>query len=110
MNGYLQVLHDRADLYILSDTNAEHWSHIEQNILALGGFRQVFLSHELKMTKKRTEVFAHVLDQIPHVAPSCLFIDDTAANIQLAAQMGLQTHLYAEQKAMAYTIERFLDG
>ena len=89
--GMLQSLKEKTDLYILSDTNAEHWRYITEHILDPHMFNQIFLSHELRMTKKSPEVFNHVLAEIPHAAQMCLFIDDTSANI---ARMGNIIYIY----------------
>ena len=95
--AFLREVRQKAELYILSDTNAEHWQHIADHILPLDMFSQIFLSHELRMTKKTPAVFNHVLGEIPYTADACLFIDDTSANIDVANSVGLRTHHYQDQ-------------
>ena len=90
----------------MSDTNAEHWQHIADHILPLDVFSQIFLSHELLMTKKTAGVFEHVLNEIPYAAEACLFIDDTSANIDIADSLGFGTHHYRDQGRLLNTLER----
>ena len=106
----LQRLSEQADLHILSDTNLEHWSHIVDSILPIGLFDGVYVSHELKMTKKERHVFDHVLADIPQAASQCLFVDDTLANVEVAQRTGLRTHHYTDRHEMLGAIEGHLGG
>ena len=107
MTELLDGLRGRFPLYILSDTNAEHWRYIAECILPLDRFDRIFLSHELRLTKKTPAVFEHVFAEIPHLPNECLFIDDTSANIEIAKRVGLQTHRYTDPASMIDAIERF---
>ena len=51
-------------LFILSDTNEEHWQHIAKSYLDPALFEDVFLSHRLGMVKPDPRLFAHVVQTI----------------------------------------------
>ena len=104
----LADLSSRATLFVLSDTNAEHWRRVETDILPLQHFETIFLSHELRMTKRSTDVFAHVLREITYGPSECLFVDDTQSNIELASALDIRTHHYQNQASLRDAIESFL--
>ncbi|MEM7477875.1 MAG: hypothetical protein AAF483_23050 [Planctomycetota bacterium] len=83
VEALLSDLGKQSELYILSDTNDVHWSHI-------------------------SNVFHHVLSEIQRPANQYLFIDDTSANTDTAQSCGFQTHHYQERSLMIAEISRHL--
>ena len=108
VGGLLSELNERATLYVLSDTNAAHWNWISRQILDLSVFEHIFLSHELKMTKRHTDVFKHVIGAVEFAPQDCLFIDDTYSNVALADSVALRAHHYQDSQAMQDAINQHL--
>lgn len=83
-------------LFLLSNTNALHISHVGQIMgrdrytRFRGCFEQFYLSHEIRLRKPDREIFQFVLDQNNLQAAETLFIDDTLENTEAAAILGIQ--------------------
>ncbi|MBO4673136.1 MAG: HAD family phosphatase [Bacteroidaceae bacterium] len=90
---------------LLSNTNEAHWQKIVKK--CFGGedaadrlpvdqyFDHIFLSQEMHMAKPNDDIYLEVLRQIDAKAEECLFIDDSSANLEAAAALGIHT-LHAE--------------
>lgn len=85
------------NIAILSNTNAIHWQHCEQQMLIPQGWplrehvERVYLSHELHMAKPDVEIFQEVLRRSGFRAEETLLVDDSAANCKTARTLGMQT-------------------
>jgi len=53
-------------------------------------FDHFYLSHEMKMRKPNTDIFAYVLKKHSLVAQETLFVDDTKENTAAAKRLGIQ--------------------
>lgn len=81
-------------VYMLSNTNEEHWRYIEKNFFpesVTNYFDGVYMSQVLGMAKPDKRVFEHVLKDIGAEAEECLYVDDTPSNCEAAACLGLHT-------------------
>ena len=56
-------------------------------------FDDIYVSYRLKMTKPSAEIFEAVAADLGIRPEEALFIDDSAANIAAAAQLGFNTML-----------------
>lgn len=81
--------------YMLSNTNEMHWVFIVQKFFLSEGYQcqdlfdSIFLSHEVNLAKPDAEIYRHVLKQIGSDGADCLFIDDSAANVEGAMNEGI---------------------
>ncbi|SHJ54029.1 putative hydrolase of the HAD superfamily [Arenibacter nanhaiticus] len=98
----LQFLEDLAKqqdyrLFLLSNTNALHIPHVEQQMGKLqferfrNCFEQFYLSHEIKLRKPNQEIFEFVLNENNLKASETFFIDDTLENTVAATPLGIKT-------------------
>lgn len=84
------------NLFLLSNTNELHISWIQENwgMPLYNTFKNCFdhfyLSHEMKMRKPNTDIFAYVLKKHSLVAQETLFVDDTQENTAAAKRLGIQ--------------------
>lgn len=95
----LLSLKESYKLYMLSNTNPIAISGVEKLFLKTGYqmrecFNKLFLSYEMKMVKPSSEIYTTMLEQANMIPSQTLFIDDSPANIDSAAKVGLQTVLY----------------
>ena len=109
VSALLTELSTQTTLIILSDTNAEHWDHITENILDLSLFSHVFVSHHSGMIKDSRAIFDHVIDEIDFAPEQLLFIDDTLSNTIHATASGLATHHFKNRNGMLTAIGEHLD-
>lgn len=93
----LMSLSEKYRLFILSNTNPIHWELCRDNFLRFGDkgvndiFEKIFLSYQLKMAKPDREIYEKMLEEGGMTAQETLFIDDSEANINAAAALGIRT-------------------
>lgn len=87
-------------LFLLSNTNTIHLKYFRQIFTRDTGkpsldryFIRTWYSHLIGLRKPYKAIYEFVLQDADLIAQETLFIDDTAANIDAALQLGLQTHL-----------------
>ena len=94
----LQLRRSGCTLYLLSNTNVMHWQYCRDHLFPyrqcqVGNyFKHVFLSYEMHMCKPHPDIFRAVLDEAGIEATDTLFIDDSQANCDAAATLGLSTY------------------
>lgn len=93
----IEALSHRYHISLLSNTNDIHWEYsLQEHFLSQGYdpdkmFEHVFLSQRLHMAKPDREIFEEVLRQSGYKAEETLFVDDSEANCQAFAALGVQT-------------------
>lgn len=97
---YLEILSERYNLYLLSNTNSIHLSAftvIVNKAVPLktldGFFKKCYYSHIIQMRKPYLETYKFLLSDAGINADETLFIDDSEVNIEGAIKAGLITHL-----------------
>ena len=91
----LTTLHGSGhSLYALSNWSAEKFAVVRPQYPFLEWFEDIVLSGDLRMAKPDPLIFMAFLQRTGLNAPDCLFIDDSAANIQVSSQMGFGTILF----------------
>ena len=84
-------------LFLLSNTNALHVPHVAEKMgLAKferfrNCFEQFYLSHEIHLRKPDSEIFKFVLKNNALKPEETFFVDDTKANTDAAASLGIKT-------------------
>ena len=96
LNKLRELKQKRYTICMLSNTNEAHWQEIVKK--CFGGqevvdelFDHVFLSQEMHMAKPNDEIYLEVLRQINAKAEECFFLDDSSANLEAAAALGVHT-------------------
>lgn len=90
-------------LFLLSNTNDMHWRKCTEDFFPMplpdgstagvaDYFDHCFLSYQLHQAKPSADIFRTVLGQAGLQAEETLFIDDSAANCEAAAALGMQTY------------------
>jgi 2-haloacid dehalogenase len=62
----------------------------------LGLFEDIIVSGEVGVAKPDPEIFEILRKRIGHDLGACIFIDDSAANIEAAGRAGLDTILFTD--------------
>jgi HAD superfamily hydrolase (TIGR01509 family) len=94
MLALVHRLHGAYRLFVLSDTNEEHWKHVAENYLDPALFEDVFLSHRLGMVKPDPQLFEHMLAKVACPPAHAIFVDDTPENVTAARTFGMNAYLY----------------
>ena len=92
--GVVDMLRDIGETHkvaLLSNTNPIHWNMIDSD----GSFRRlfdhVFLSFEIGIVKPHCSIFEHILSAVQMDPGRVVFLDDTAKNVEAAANMGFHS-------------------
>lgn len=82
-------------LILLSNTNAFHIEQVIENMSLerynrfKASFDPFYLSHEIHLSKPSANIYEFVINENNLNAEECLFIDDTKANTDAAAELGI---------------------
>lgn len=93
----LLKLRKRYRLFLLSNTNRIHREYsckeffLSNDYSVNDYFERIYLSYELGLMKPDTAIFKTLLEQEGLIAQETLFIDDSPANCEAAALLGLHT-------------------
>lgn len=90
----LQSLANSTPLFLLSNTSGLHKDHLFASYPVFQLFADGVYSYSAKCSKPSPEIFRHTLERLDLDPAQTFFIDDLAANIATAADMGFATHLY----------------
>lgn len=85
----LRRFHRRYPLYLLSDTNEIHFTHVKQTVQALRLFDQCIVSYEVGALKPDPRMYREVLRRSGLPASACVFVDDRAENVEGAERVGM---------------------
>lgn len=90
---------------VFSNTNAEHWAHVDAKCGGALERFELYLSHDLGAVKPDLEAFALVAARAGLDPRRCLFIDDMAANVEGARRAGFQAEQFTSQGALEALLE-----
>lgn len=101
---YLEHLSNNYNLFLLSNTSKihfDHWQNMFDPQLGAGRyFDGIFCSFEFHIAKPDKRAFQHVIEATGIVPDETLFFDDSAKNIQTAAEMGFNVQLIDEDEEL----------
>lgn len=89
----IDELAGRAEVGILSNTNALHWSNQVDHDIVAGLFTRHYLSFQLGLAKPDADIFAHVIADLDRPADRILFLDDNQINVDGARAAGMRSAL-----------------
>lgn len=81
------------DLYLFSNVSQD-FHQFKEIIPGLEYFDGVFLSSDWKRLKPEKELYQHFFDHFDLEPSECFFVDDLAANIEGAAALGMDGHVF----------------
>ena len=96
----LSACHSSIRLVLV--TNAT--SRLPRDLQTLGlldRFHAVVNSSQVRVAKPRTEIFRVALERSGATPAQALFIDDTAANVESAASLGIHSHAFVGHQGMS---------
>ena len=92
----LKALKEKYRLFLLSNTNAIHHRHFQQQLyLQTGGyledlFEKTYYSHTIGLRKPDVAIFQRVINENKLNPAETIFVDDTEENMAGAKEAGLQ--------------------
>jgi putative hydrolase of the HAD superfamily len=113
----LQQLQKNYKVYLLSNTNIIHFWHYTKeffenyNIQMIDLFDKLFLSYEIGLHKPDTSIYSYVIEDLGIEPSKTVFIDDSLANIESAAGLGINIiHITGENDVTGYFVNGLLRG
>jgi glucose-1-phosphatase len=94
----LKALAGRLPLYLLSNTSGLHKEHLFASYPVFAHFDDGIYSYAAKCSKPGKPIFHHTIERLELDPTQTFFIDDLAANIATAADLGFVTHRYDHQQ------------
>lgn len=112
MADLLQTLRGQGHpLYLLSNTNEVHYEWLQTHYDVARHFDELVLSYKVGCQKPDLSIYREVLRRSGREPGAHIFIDDLKANVDAAAQVGMQTvhfqgveHLKKKLTALGYQI------
>lgn len=92
-------------LAVLSNWSAEKFPVARERYDFLGWFETRVISGEVGVSKPDPRIFRRLLERTGFDPATTLFVDDQPANIAVAAEHGLQTHLFHDPPALRADLE-----
>lgn len=91
----LSCLARNIDLWILSNTNHLHFSHIAGHYTFMRHFRGCVVSYEAGFLKPDRRIFELALNKAGATAAETVFVDDAMINVEAARSLGLDAFQFA---------------
>lgn len=91
MEKLLIRLKKNYPLYLISNTNPMHYTHLKKGFKLLRHFKRKFPSHEVKARKPELRIYRRVLQKIGYRPEETVFIDDMKSFIRGAKKVGMYT-------------------
>ncbi|MBO4476193.1 MAG: HAD family phosphatase [Bacteroidales bacterium] len=105
----VKELSQRYDVFLLSNNNALSMILHRPNFASAGlpldtSFKEMFLSHEMRMLKPDPEIYLEAIRRSGHKAGECLFIDDSQKNVDGAIAVGMRAVLLPDGASLRETV------
>ena len=94
MSELLQTLKKSYALYLLSNTNENHYGYIQREFDVARHFSELILSYEVGSAKPDLAIYEEVISRSGIAPGSCVFVDDLEHNVHAAREVGLQALLF----------------
>ncbi|MBZ0188723.1 MAG: HAD family phosphatase, partial [Candidatus Obscuribacterales bacterium] len=94
MAGLLERVRLRYRLYLLSNTNQNHYQYIQDNFNVERHFEELILSYMVRSAKPNLAIYEEVMLRSGLNPGQCLFIDDLKENIETARALGMKSILF----------------
>ena len=109
IDGTVEILErldgDGHELHALTNWSAETFPIARERYRFLDRFRSILVSGDERLMKPDPAIFELMLERIGHPAGRCLFIDDSAKNIEAAAGLGFDAIRFTSPEALKSALE-----
>lgn len=106
MDRLLARIKKHYPLYLISNTNALHFTHIKKNFKLLRHFDRKFPSHEVGARKPGLKIYRRVLRKIGLRPEETVFIDDMKSFIAGARKAGMHTLHFKGRAALIKALRK----
>lgn len=107
MMDLLVELKKTHPLYLLSNTNENHYNYVQSNFNVERHFDELFLSYLVGSAKPDLHIYEETIARSGFDAEHCLFVDDLEDNIAAARKAGMQAILFKGCEDLKEHLRRF---
>jgi len=107
MDGLLARLKKKYPLYLLSNTNAMHFGHIQKNFKILRHFKKSFPSHLVGHRKPERQIYLKVLKAIKQKPENTLFVDDVKRFVEGARKVGINAIQFKNKRQLVREFSKY---
>jgi 2-haloacid dehalogenase len=97
---------DRYPLYALSNWAQEKFELVQPKHDFFSWFDDILISSTVNLVKPDPQIFTLFLDRIGWAAVDCVYVDDSAANIATANQLGFTTIYFQSPDQLAKELQQ----
>ena len=95
----LSELKEKYNLYIISNTSEAHIGSMRNEFKLFENFNEIITSEAANSSKPSLKIFNYALNRGESFAETSIFIDDMANNVNVAKEIGFNTHHYKDYEA-----------
>jgi putative hydrolase of the HAD superfamily len=106
MDKLLMRVKRHYPLYLISNTNALHFTHIKKQFKILRHFKKVFPSHEVGARKPDLKIYRRVLKKIGLRPEETIFIDDMKSFIRGARRTGMHAIRFKTRRQLIQDLRK----
>ncbi len=106
MDKLLTRIKKHYPLYLISNTNALHFTHVRRQFKILRHFKRVFPSHEVGARKPDSKIYRRVLKKIGFLPNETVFIDDMKSFITGARKTGMHAIHFKGRPALLKSLRK----
>lgn len=109
MADLLQSLSRKIPLYLISNTNEEHWRYLQSTYDVARHFQELILSFEVGHSKSEDDsyIFLEITRRSGLEPKNILLVDDTVKpNIEVAGSLGFQVHSFTNIELLKKDLNR----
>src|SRR5262245_3625662 len=102
----IRTLAGKTNLWVVSNTNKLHFDHLTSRHPFLSYFKGYILSHEVGALKPDVRIFQAALKRAGVKAERALFVDDQAANVAAARDLGIDSFQFLGPEQFVTELQR----
>ena len=106
MDRLLAQIKKHYPLYLISNTNAMHFTYLKKHFKLLRHFKRRFPSHEVGARKPDPKIYRRVLKKIGLCPEETVFIDDMKSFIAGARKVGIHAIHFKGRPALLKTLRK----
>jgi putative hydrolase of the HAD superfamily len=95
-------------LYCLSNMPVEHYEHLRAKYNFWGKFNGLVISGLVKMVKPEPKIYQYLLKEFQLPASTCVFIDDSPINIEVAQKVGMMGIVFTDVQSCRQSLNALL--
>ncbi|MGD9682039.1 MAG: HAD family hydrolase [Candidatus Obscuribacterales bacterium] len=107
MSSLLTRLKGAYPLYLLSNTNENHYGFIQESFDVERHFDELILSYLVECAKPDPAIYEHVMDRSGLSPSECLFVDDLEDNVRAARSVGMHAILFRGHSDLVEQFTRY---